>query len=740
MKTQCYGSYLLSLILLLAFFYIPLLTGQYAYFDLRQWAWLGYGIDFTTLPWFNPLEGLGVPELASGGIGWNPIYYICHLLFSKQISYIVLILSHLIIFCWSVYSYAFLTKLRKTAALYMTVVLSLGGVLIGNDFDINRLLIFSYYPLSLIIMRYMLLRMRLEYIFYLSVVFALQFIGGDMRLAILSSISSGVVVLIDGYMHRQRMRKLVVSFVVALALALVFVAPKILFYFLYLDDSAVLILGKDLYFRYGVNLLAVISLWLPCFEPLFKGSGFYIGGASIFFMFCALASKKHSKLIKLHTISAISMFVVALGLFDCIHNIGDIIFCSSFSMAWLSSKGLQNLFDRGYLDRKFAIRASNMHFWFSATILLATLSFFMLVRLGYNAVRSVALMILQGQINVDTSRSTAYYQRQVDQWLDNLNQIMNFSNIWFVYALSSLLIFSLAVFVMRKRPKKGWVYTGIVLLTIIDLGIYRIMWNKNSLKTFKEIQGDVPLISGYVKSDFSRSIVFNASYSYLQKLRFSGVPTLNTNSISTPKSFAVLFKELGIVSLKPEMAGTFDKDVLSRFRQLLNFANVKYFIGLGDYMPNDFKRLDKLGGIGLYENQQAMGRLSLMKEYSVMPIAKQLRMLLEEPLELNKVVLLDRLPKQSAYLDYNDVQGVTDKLLIRNYTPTDILVDIVSSQVQILTLADQYSPGWVATVDGKAVELMRANYAFSAILVPAGPHRVKFQYKPEQAISALLGI
>ena len=47
-----------------------------------------------------------------------------------------------------------------------------------------------------------------------------------------------------------------------------------------------------------------------------------------------------------------------------------------------------------------------------------------------------------------------------------------------------------------------------------------------------------------------------------------------------------------------------------------------------------------------------------------------------------------------------------------------------------LVLADQWAPGWTATVNGVARELERADYAFRLIAVPAGASEVVFSYRP----------
>jgi uncharacterized membrane protein YfhO len=45
-------------------------------------------------------------------------------------------------------------------------------------------------------------------------------------------------------------------------------------------------------------------------------------------------------------------------------------------------------------------------------------------------------------------------------------------------------------------------------------------------------------------------------------------------------------------------------------------------------------------------------------------------------------------------------------------------------------LADQDFPGWRATVDGAPAPILRANYLFRAVEVPAGESTVEFRYVP----------
>ncbi|HYS83032.1 MAG TPA: YfhO family protein, partial [Anaeromyxobacteraceae bacterium] len=50
----------------------------------------------------------------------------------------------------------------------------------------------------------------------------------------------------------------------------------------------------------------------------------------------------------------------------------------------------------------------------------------------------------------------------------------------------------------------------------------------------------------------------------------------------------------------------------------------------------------------------------------------------------------------------------------------------------VAVVLDPWFPGWQATLDGTAVPLARADYAFMAVAMPAGRHRLRLEYHPTQ--------
>jgi uncharacterized membrane protein YfhO len=49
----------------------------------------------------------------------------------------------------------------------------------------------------------------------------------------------------------------------------------------------------------------------------------------------------------------------------------------------------------------------------------------------------------------------------------------------------------------------------------------------------------------------------------------------------------------------------------------------------------------------------------------------------------------------------------------------------------ILMVNERWHPDWQVSVDGKQVELLRANLLMRAVAVPSGTHSVEFRYRPD---------
>lgn len=63
-------------------------------------------------------------------------------------------------------------------------------------------------------------------------------------------------------------------------------------------------------------------------------------------------------------------------------------------------------------------------------------------------------------------------------------------------------------------------------------------------------------------------------------------------------------------------------------------------------------------------------------------------------------------------------------------TPNRVVVEAMLREPGWLVLLDNYFPGWTAEVDGKRLRILRADFAFRAVVLSAGSHIVTFRYRP----------
>ena len=68
---------------------------------------------------------------------------------------------------------------------------------------------------------------------------------------------------------------------------------------------------------------------------------------------------------------------------------------------------------------------------------------------------------------------------------------------------------------------------------------------------------------------------------------------------------------------------------------------------------------------------------------------------------------------------------------IVGYGPNEILIDVNTPTTGVLVLSEVYYPGWRAWVDDRPVDVLRADFLFRAMELPAGAHRIRLLYDPD---------
>jgi hypothetical protein len=81
-----------------------------------------------------------------------------------------------------------------------------------------------------------------------------------------------------------------------------------------------------------------------------------------------------------------------------------------------------------------------------------------------------------------------------------------------------------------------------------------------------------------------------------------------------------------------------------------------------------------------------------------------------------------------------EVAQASEAEIVR-YTPNEVDLATHADQPGVLVLTDTYDPNWTVTVDGARADLLRVYTALRGVCVPAGTHRVHFEYRPVSLVA-----
>jgi hypothetical protein len=92
--------------------------------------------------------------------------------------------------------------------------------------------------------------------------------------------------------------------------------------------------------------------------------------------------------------------------------------------------------------------------------------------------------------------------------------------------------------------------------------------------------------------------------------------------------------------------------------------------------------------------------------------------------DLARTVITDRSVGLAA------APGGRESVEVVRYEPSEIELRVNAAAESALVAAENFYPGWRASIDGKAADIFRADIAFRGIVVPAGAHTVRMEFSP----------
>lgn len=182
---------------------------------------------------------------------------------------------------------------------------------------------------------------------------------------------------------------------------------------------------------------------------------------------------------------------------------------------------------------------------------------------------------------------------------------------------------------------------------------------------------------------------------------------------------------------------------------LINLLNVKYVFGVPNVEAPEgwFTKLID-GEAPLYRNNRVLPRAFLVDGYTVLDGNPARRTLRDGRVDFRRVALVEQelaaelrpvpAAAAAAAVGTNTTAADVGRATITSYRDHHVAIETDAPARRLLVLTDVHYPGWHAAIDGESAPILRANFAFRAVPVPAGRHTVTFDYRPSSFRTGLI--
>lgn len=185
-----------------------------------------------------------------------------------------------------------------------------------------------------------------------------------------------------------------------------------------------------------------------------------------------------------------------------------------------------------------------------------------------------------------------------------------------------------------------------------------------------------------------------------------------------------IFNPLGLANYETYRGG-----MGNRGSALYNFLGAKYVLANKNDPPGDASFVPVFNAdpqIDVYLNTKALPRAMLIDTVQIVRSG-------EAAWQAIHAAEFD--PSQAVVIesaeDFTVGPASGDKTLAFGaVTNNRVELAVTTSAETMLVLSDVFYPGWIATIDDRSTPIYPANFAFRAVRVPSGSHRVVFEFAP----------
>ncbi len=175
---------------------------------------------------------------------------------------------------------------------------------------------------------------------------------------------------------------------------------------------------------------------------------------------------------------------------------------------------------------------------------------------------------------------------------------------------------------------------------------------------------------------------------------------------------------------------------------LLDLLNVR-FIVIPAVIPPERSDLTKLvtalpvvyrdDAVQILENREALPRAWVVHDVVQRPAREALSLLASGAIDPRRTAIVESAPPV-----VQSPGAASETIVITEWRPEAITLSVTTSAPGLLVLSEVATPGWVASIDGKETPILRTNYLFRGIPIPAGAHTISLRYSPPFLAAGLL--
>ncbi len=167
----------------------------------------------------------------------------------------------------------------------------------------------------------------------------------------------------------------------------------------------------------------------------------------------------------------------------------------------------------------------------------------------------------------------------------------------------------------------------------------------------------------------------------------------------------------------------------SRSTTLYDFLNAKYIVGHKDVVLDWDKfelAFDGDPTVNIYRNMRVLPRAFVVHDAWAVDSQYEAFAAIHQPdFDPSTTVVLEGAATLAGQ------EPASSQARIISYSNNGMWIEATTSAPGYLVMSEVYYPGWQAQVDGTPAHIFRANYAFRAVYLPEGEHKVRLYFQPQ---------